>query len=153
VGLNAIRFISPLSTALALGVALAHLLELPNKIKLSREGYLTVQQIYRGWALPGVFVVAALLSTFVLAIMVRNNHPAFMLTAIAFLCIAGTQVVFWKFTYPVNQQTSNWTVAPAHWLELRRQWEYSHATAAVLNFIAFVTLVLSVLLRDELLAP
>ena len=41
----------------------AHLLELPNRIGLSREEYLTVQQIYRGWALTGVFVFGALLST------------------------------------------------------------------------------------------
>jgi hypothetical protein len=43
--LNTVRFISLLSTALALSVALAHLLELPNKMKLSREDYLTVQRM------------------------------------------------------------------------------------------------------------
>jgi len=33
---------------------MAHLLELPKKIKLSAEDYLIVQQIYRGWSLLGV---------------------------------------------------------------------------------------------------
>ena len=56
------RFIALLCTALALAPALAHLLELPNKINLSREDYLTVQQIYRGWALLGFVVAGALLS-------------------------------------------------------------------------------------------
>jgi hypothetical protein len=56
---TAARFSSLLFTALAL----AHLLELPNKIGLARDDYLTVQQIYRGWALLGIVVVAALIST------------------------------------------------------------------------------------------
>jgi hypothetical protein len=50
-GLTAIRFSSLLFAALALAPALAHLLELPNKIGLARDHYLTVQQIYRVWAL------------------------------------------------------------------------------------------------------
>ncbi len=72
VGLNKVRFISLLFTALALVPAGAHLLELPNKIRLSREDYLTVQQIYRGWALVRIVMVVALFSTFVLTIVVRN---------------------------------------------------------------------------------
>jgi ribose/xylose/arabinose/galactoside ABC-type transport system permease subunit len=125
------------------------LLELPNKIGLSREEYLTVQQIYRGWALTGVFVFGALLSTATLAIMVRKRPKVFVLTLIALLCIVGTQVVFWTFTYPANQITNNWTVLPENWQELRKQWEYSHAASAGLNLIAVITLILSILVRDE----
>jgi ribose/xylose/arabinose/galactoside ABC-type transport system permease subunit len=128
---------------------MAHLLELPNKINLSREDYLTVQQIYRGWALLGFVVVGALLSTLVLTIVVRKERKAFVFSLIAFLCIAGTQVVFWTNTYPANQATNNWTILPENWVELRRQWEYSHATSAVLNLVVLVMLVLSVLARDE----
>lgn len=47
---------------------MAHLLELPNKINLPAEAYLTIQQIYRGWAFLGIIELAALLSTLV-------NHP------------------------------------------------------------------------------
>jgi hypothetical protein len=67
---------------------------------------------------------------------------------IAFLCIAGTQVVFWTYTYPANQATNNWTMLPENWVELRRQWEYSHATSAALNLVALVTLILSILSRQ-----
>jgi hypothetical protein len=52
--IKSLRFVSLLFTALALGAAMAHLLELPKKIKLSAEDYLIVQQIYRGWALLGI---------------------------------------------------------------------------------------------------
>jgi hypothetical protein len=149
VGLKTMRFIALLSTALALAPAFAHLLELPNKIHLSREDYLTVQQSYRGWALLGFVVAGALLWNLILTIMVRAQPKAFILTLIAFLCIVGTQVVFWTFTYPANQTTSNWTMLPANWLQLRAQWEYSHAASAVLNIIELITLILSVLVRDE----
>ena len=148
-GLKTMRFLALLFTALALAPALAHLLELPNKIDLSREDYLTVQQIYRGWALLGFVVVGALLSNLVLTIVVRTKPRAFVLTLIAFLCILGTQVVFWTYTYPANQETGNWTMLPANWLELRRQWEYSHAASAALNLLALISLILSVLVEEE----
>jgi hypothetical protein len=128
---------------------MAHLLELPNKINLSREDYLTVQQIYRGWALLGFVVAGALLSTLVLAISVRQERKAFIFASIALLCIVATQVVFWTYTYPANKATNNWTLLPDNWMELRRQWEYSHATSAILNLGALVMLILSALTRDE----
>jgi hypothetical protein len=147
--LTAARFFSLLFAALALTPALAHLLELPNKIGLSRGDYLTVQQIYRGWALLGFVVAGALLSTLILTIIVRKRPKEFALALIAFLCIVGTQIVFWTFTFPANQQTSNWTVLPENWMALRAQWEYSHAASAVLNLIALIALIFSVLVRDK----
>lgn len=69
----------PRKHALALAPAMAHLLELPNKINLSREDYLKVQQIYRGWALLGFVVVGAFLSTLALTIAVRHERKAFIL--------------------------------------------------------------------------
>jgi ribose/xylose/arabinose/galactoside ABC-type transport system permease subunit len=147
--LKAIYFFSLLFTALALAPAMAHLLELPNKMNLSREDYLTVQQIYRGWALLGFVVVGALLSTLALTITAHQKRKAFIFALIAFLCIVGTQVVFWTYTYPANQVTNNWTMLPENWAELRYQWEFSHAASAVLNLIALVLLILFVLARDE----
>ena len=142
-------FLSLVFAALALAPAMAHVLELPNKINLSREDYLTVQHIYRGWAFLGFVVAGALLSTLALTLTVRKEHKAFMFAFIALLCMAGTQVVFWTYTYPANQATHNWTMLPDNWVELRRQWEYAHATSAVLHFVALVMLIVSVLARKE----
>jgi hypothetical protein len=147
--LKAVRFLSLLFTALALGPSLAHLLELPNKINLSAGDYLTVQQIYRGWALLGIVWAGALLSNVVLTVMVRKKPKVFILNSIASLCIVGMFVVFFVFTFPANQQTNNWTMLPANWLDLRNQWEYSHAATAGLNLVALIALILSVLARDE----
>ncbi len=147
--LKMLRFLSLFFTALALGPALAHLLELLNKINLSHDDYLTVQQIYRGWALLGIVVAGELFSTLALTVLVRKQRKVFTLTLIALLSIVGAQVVFWVFTYPANQITNNWTMLPVNWETLRAQWEYSHAAGAGLNLIAMITLILSILVKDE----
>jgi membrane protease YdiL (CAAX protease family) len=144
-----VRFLSVLFAALALAPALAHLFELPNKIGLSRDEYLTVQQIYSGWALLGFVVWAALLSSLALTLLVRKRRREFVPALIGFLSIAGTQVVFWTLTFPTNELTANWTVLPDNWAALRLQWEYSHAASAVLNLIALVAIIASVLARDD----
>ena len=152
-GLTVMRFLSLLFTALALSTGLAHLLALPNKIKLTRDDYLTVQQIYRGWALLGIVLFSALLSTLVLTIMVRKETTIFMLSLVALVCIVATLAVFFMFTYPANQQTNNWTFLPENWIGLRNQWEYSHATNAILYLIALIMLILSVLIREKTPVP
>jgi hypothetical protein len=149
VKLASARFLSLLFAALALAPAAAHLLELPNKIGLSREDYLTVQQLYRGWALLGVVVIGALVSTLAYAVVARKQRKPLTLAVIAFLCIAGTQALFWTLTFPANQLTVNWTVLPDNWAALRSQWEYSHAASALLNLAALIALIFSVLIREK----
>lgn len=146
-------FLALFFASLALGPALAHLLELPNKINLSRADYLTVQQIYRGWALLGIVIFPALISTFVLTLLLRKEWRPFVFSFIGFLCIVGTQVVFWTYTFPANQVTNNWTMLPDNWEQLRRQWEYSHAASAVLNVLAVAALIVSLLAEKEAHAP
>lgn len=134
---------SLLFAALALVPAGAHLAELPNKVDLSSEQYLTVQQIYRGWALFGIVVVGAIASTLILTLMSRRRAPrTFFLGLVALISLLGTQLIFWAFTFPANQVTRNWTVLPPNWTELRLQWEYSHAASALLNLVALVALAL-----------
>jgi len=139
------QFIAILSVAVAMAGGGAHLLELPNKMALSREDYLTVQQLCRGWALLGIAVVAALVATAVLAWLRRGEGAPFYPALVATACIALTLVVFFTFTYPANQATENWTVMPDGWEALRRRWEYSHAAGAFLYFVALASLVLSVI--------
>jgi len=148
--LKTFYFFSLLFAALALAPAMAHLLELPNKIDLPRADYLTVQQIYRGWALLGFVVAGALLSTLILSVMLYKQYWGFIFSLIAFLCIAGTQVIFWTYTQPANRATHNWMMLPDNWIALRQQWEYSHAASAGLNLVAFIALILSVLTRKAL---
>jgi hypothetical protein len=143
-GQNLARFCALFFTGLALVPAAAHLSELPNKMQLTRDDYLTVQQIYRGWAMFGVIVVAALASTVALAWTSRGRRAPFRLALCAALCIVGTQAVFWSFTQPANIATSNWTHLPPNWHETRLSWEYSHAASALLNLVAFTSVALAV---------
>ena len=145
IALKVARFLRLLFAALALAPAMAHLLELPNKIGLPRDAYLTVQHIYNGWALLGFVVYAAIFSTLALAIATRRRRGEFGLALTAFLCLVGTQVVFWTFTFPANRATGNWALLPENWMALRAQWEYSHAASAVLNLVALVAVILAVL--------
>ncbi|HEY1326719.1 MAG TPA: DUF1772 domain-containing protein [Casimicrobiaceae bacterium] len=138
------RFCSLLFVALALAPALAHVMELPHKIGMSAADYLTVQRIYRGWALLGIVVIAALVSTLALVLLVRHEPRAFVPCLIAFLGMLAAQAVFWAFTFPVNRATSNWSMLPDNWMALRAQWEYSHAAGALLSFVSFIALILYV---------
>lgn len=134
-----------LFTALALGPSLAHLLELLNKISLSREQYFIVQGIYSGWALLGIVIFCELVSLLTLGFLLRRERWPLYWAVLALVCIVGAQAIFWVWTYPANVATNNWTEIPDNWQALRITWEYSHAVAACLNIIAMVALVLSVL--------
>ena len=83
--------------------------------------------------------------SFLLSVLVRDRLRQFALACIALGSVFVTQVIFWMFTFPVNQQTRNWTTLPVNWMTLRERWEYSHLTAAVFDLIAFTAVVLAVL--------
>lgn len=140
-----VEFAALLFAALVLIPSGAHLAELPNKMGFSRDEYLIVQQIYAGWALFGFVIFPALVSTLVFTIKVRRVRQAFRPAMTALLCLIGGQAIFWSFTFPANVATENWTMLPPNWIDLRAQWEYSHAAGAVLNLAAFVALTLAVL--------
>jgi hypothetical protein len=148
--LKVVQFLALALTALALVPAGAHLFALPNKIGLAAEQYFIVQNIYRGWALFGLVLVGALTANLALAVLLRRRATPFVLALVAFLCLALSLTIFFIWTYPANQATSNWTTIPDDWEHLRRQWEYSHAVNAVVTFAGFCAVALSVLtMRDH----
>jgi hypothetical protein len=148
-GLRIAQFLAIVLTALALVPAGAHFFELPNKIGLAEDAYFVVQSIYRGWALFGIVLFGALAANLALTFMVRHQRGAFWLALLAFILVAATLVVFFTWTYPANQATSNWTEVPANWQELRLQWEYAHAANAILTFIVLCAVTLSTLLTRD----
>lgn len=138
-------FLALVLTALALAPSAAHLFELPNKIGLSQDQYFIVQNIYRGWALLGSVVIAAILINLLLVYLLWAQLPARWFALLAFVCVLGGLIVFFTWTYPANVATDNWTAVPENWRALRTQWEYSHAANAVLTFVAFCSLTLAAL--------
>jgi hypothetical protein len=141
--------IALLTTAIALGGALAHLFELPNKIKLSRDDYFVVQAIYRGWSELAVVLAFQFLSMIAVIVLARHDRNVRALVAVALICLIAAQVLFWTFTYPANVATDNWTTIPVHWESLRKNWEYSHAAGAICQLAGMSALVLAALIRSE----
>jgi hypothetical protein len=135
--LKSLHLLAIILTGLALVPSGAHLFALPNKIGLDADAYFIVQGIYRGWALLGIILVGALIADGALTIALRGRGAEFILALLATVAIAATLAIFFRWTYPANVATSNWTAVPADWRELRAQWEYSHAANALITFCAF----------------
>jgi hypothetical protein len=140
-------FIALLATALAMGAALALLLELPNKFGLPEGEYLVVQKIYRGWSQLAYLLAVELIAMLAVAWLARGEPRVLWPPIVAILCLIGAQAVFWTFTFPANVATANWTTVPDDWQALRRSWEYSHAVGAALQVLAMSALIVAVLGR------
>jgi hypothetical protein len=146
--------------------ALAHALELPGKMRLTREAYMVVQPIYYpGFTLAGLSEPGAILATILLLFMAEPGSTDFWLTGTALVALGVMHAVYWFRTHPVNNfwlQGENlgkagarfFTAAHAHgndahnaaaadWQQLRDQWEHSHLLRAVLAVLAFIALLLA----------
>ena len=143
-GVRVLQFCAIVLTALALVPAGAHFFELPNKIGLDQQAYFTVQAVYRGWALFGFVLIGVLLANAALTLLLAFRRRPYRLPLLAFVLIAATLVIFFLWTYPANQATSNWSLPTPNWATLRLHWEYAHAVNAVLTFIALCLLTWSV---------
>ena len=144
---DVVFFVALLATALALGGALAHAFELPNKIGLPREEYFIVQKAYRGWNQLAYVLAAQLASMVALAVMSRREPYVLWPTVLAILSLISAQALFWAYTYPANVATENWTTIPTDWDILRKQWEYSHAGGAAFQLVAMSSLFIAALAR------
>jgi hypothetical protein len=129
-----IGWLAIIINAIAFVPAGAHLFALPNKMRLAEKDYFVAQSIYSGWAMFGYVFLAAFVINIVFALLLRRQTLPFILCAAAALCIGSSLAVFLTWTYPANQATSNWTVIPTHWQELRQQWEMSHVVNALIIF-------------------
>jgi Domain of unknown function (DUF1772) len=146
------RFTTIVLSALVMGMALCHALELPAKMQYSASQYITIQNsLYAAFGPPniGAFIeVTALLSIIGLTFLVRKRRPALQLTllAITFMLLAFP-ILFFAFTEPANRIIRSVTPnsIPGNWKQLRDQWEYSHLARFLCHFMAFSALMLSVL--------
>lgn len=140
-------FVALMATALALGGALAHALELLNKIGMSREEYFVAQQLYAGWNRLA-FLLAIQAAGMLALIVMYWREPAVLRPAVvALACLVAAQTVFWIWTFPANVATDQWRMQPENWAQLRAEWEYSHLAGAVFQVGAMAALVVGVLRR------
>lgn len=142
--------------AITMGLAVAHALEFPGKLRLDEEAYRTVQAIYYpGFTIGGLVAeLGGLVILAVLLFLAPYGTARFWWTAAAFgfmLLLHGT---YWVWTHPVNgfwlQDTnigaaggaffSTFAGADADWRKLRNVWEYSHVARAVLGAAGFLSM-------------
>lgn len=135
--------------ALYLVPTAAHLFEMGSKMALSPSDYMIVQRIYDGWQTFGTVIGLALALALAQTYLVRSNRRALILSAVALLSLAGALADFLLITLPVNVATRYWTVMPEPFETARRQWEYSHAAAAVLTFTALIASLAAMLSADS----
>ncbi|GHO97502.1 hypothetical protein KSF_075500 [Reticulibacter mediterranei] len=149
--LKTLRFLSLICAALVLGLTLTHDLEIAGKHMLSGANWLTVQHtFYGGFAIVGGSAeVLGLLSTGLLAFLLRGQGTTLRVTLIAALCFAGMLVLFTFGNHPLNQQIASWTpeTLPRDWRVVRDAWDRFHAASSVLSVLSFVCLLIA-LLRD-----
>jgi hypothetical protein len=143
--LKTVQFFTLVFAALALVPGGAHLFSLLNKIDMTQEQYFVAQSIYRGWWLMALILIPAMLLELIYAFTLRGRWLAFALALAGCICLAATLAIFFTWTYPTNVATQNWTVVPSNWMELRWQWEYSHAVNALLTFASFCLIALATL--------
>jgi hypothetical protein len=151
----------------AMAPALAHALELPGKMRLTKEAYFAVQPIYYpGFTIAGgIGEAGGMLSTVILLVLTPLGSVDFWLTLMALLGLIGMQAVYWLLTHPVNKfwlQDENLSglsagffsfastmgpgrqseVRPVHWTDVRDRWEYSHVVRAGLSAVSLIALVI-----------
>jgi Domain of unknown function (DUF1772) len=130
----------------------AHVLELPGKLRLTRDAYFAVQPIYHpGFTIAGFSEPLAIVSTLVLLVMTPPASADFWWTLAALFGVVGMHAVYWLFTHPVNnfwlqgdKPSRQNDATPPHWTELRDRWEYSHVMRAALAFVSFIALVITI---------
>jgi hypothetical protein len=143
------RFVTIMLTALSMGMAFCHLLELPAKMAYTGALWLTLlQTLYGAFGTIGAFIeVGAVITAAVVAFLVRRRRPAFGWTLLGTLCLVAAHVAWWVWVAPVNATMAPLTpeTLPADWMALRDQWEYTHAARAVLQIVALGALLFSIL--------
>ena len=155
--MRALTVIALLVVAIAFGLALAHALELPGKLRLAEPEYMVVQNIYYpGFTIGGIVSEPGGLAVLGLILaLTKFGTSRFWWTAAAFMFLASMHATFWLVTHHVN---SAWVSGVAmsgpaksffeifgtdiggDWRALRNTWEISHVARAILAAASLVSL-------------
>ena len=143
------RFIALTLTALTLGLAFAHALELRPKLNYDASLYLMLHRtLYWGFGtIGGVIDVGAVVTAIVLATVSRKRRPSFGWAALGAIVIVAAHVVWWIWINPANTAMRELPLdsPPADWQTLRDQWEYTHLARFFMQLAGFMLQLTSVL--------
>ena len=152
--LEPIEILAATLVGLSACMGLAHVLELPGKLRLTEEEYRIVQPIYYPGFTIGGFIgeFGGILVTAALVAITPKPSPALWLRAAALAALLAMHGIYWLMTHPVNKfWLAGQPVRGAgggffafgpqsrrrgDWRNLRDQWEMSHVIRAVLTLVA-----------------
>ncbi|TPM32653.1 DUF1772 domain-containing protein [Mesorhizobium sp. B2-3-5] len=165
-----LEVVTVILVASAMAMALAHALELPGKLRLGKERYFVVQQIYYpGFTIGGgVAEVGGIIATLASLLTARVGSIQFWLIACALAALLVMQGIFWFMTQPVNKCWLQGVElsSPAkgffgtegrgrpaqsqetEWIALRNRWEISHVMRAVAAMLSLALLTTAIALHD-----
>jgi hypothetical protein len=142
--------------AVTMGLALAHALEFPGKLRLTERTYREVQAIYYpGFTIGGlVGEFGALLLLPVVLFLTPFGSQRFWWIAAAFGFLVAGHLTYWLVTHPVNNvwlKDTKLTAAgatffstfageDADWRRLRNLWEYSHVARSCFGMASLVSM-------------
>src|SRR5262245_17677323 len=138
-----------MSTAVTMTAAVAHLLELPAKMRYDSVLWVKLHRtMYPNFGrTAGPAEAAAVIATPVLAWLTRRSRPeAFRSTAVAAACLCAAHGIFWGVVQPANAEVQRWALdeIPLNWESQRDRWECGHAIRAALATVALAALATSV---------
>jgi peptidoglycan/LPS O-acetylase OafA/YrhL len=122
---------------------MAHVLELPNKLRLEGPLWLAVQQqIYNGWGplIGAPTEIGGMVISLVLLAANRRRARAALLFGLASVAYGSMLLSFFLFNAPVNKAVNKWTpeTLAADWATYRLRWEIGHALAALFGLLGLV---------------
>ena len=152
--------------AITMGLALAHALELPGKLRLDQQTYLATQTIYYpGFTIGGIAEPLAVVALILLLVATGRDNTKFWWILAGLIAVVAMQGVFWFVTQPANRfwlkhqhlnqagsrffsidQSREHRSGDQDWRQLRNQWEYSHVARAALATIALIALATAIAL-------
>jgi hypothetical protein len=142
------------------GTSLAHVAELPGKLRLGEETYKSVQTIYYpGFTLVGLVGEAGgMLAIGVLLYLTPYATSRFWWTAAALALLVAGHATYWLLTHPVNRfwvgevamsgaGSAFFSVfagqRTGHWTELRNAWELSHVIIACFATLSLISIAMA----------
>lgn len=154
--IQTLTLIALVLVAVTMGLAFAHALEFPGKLRLDEETYRAVQAIYYpGFTIGGLIgEFGALLLLPVLLFLTPFGTERFWWIAAAFVFLLAGHATYWLVTHPTNRVWlkdtnvsglgaaffSTFAGEDADWRRLRDVWEYSHIARAFFGMGGLVSI-------------
>jgi hypothetical protein len=159
---KAVSILALLLVAVTMGLALAHALELPGKLRLNKDTYVAVQAIYYpGFTIGGLIgELGGLIVLLALLFLTPYGTQRFWWTTAAFAFLVSAHAVYWLVTHPVNNfWVKDIDIAGpgatffsflsgkgGEWTQMRNVWEYSHVARACLAMASLVSMAIALTL-------